>query len=138
MKHDNMKYGIGATVALIIAFIAIIGVGIYVSDSKTSFGTIEIPLSANATTTSFTISSTTAQLVLSANSGSYRRTYANLGTSTVYMWEYSTSTGLSAGIGIPVFGSTIREEYGDNLWKGNAYMITSSGETSTVAVTDYY
>ena len=133
-----MKYGIGAIVALVVAFIAIVCVGVYVNENKPSFGYIEIPLSANATTTSFTVSSTTAQLVLSANSGSYRRTFANLGTSTLYLWEYSTSTGLSAGVGIPVFGSTVREESGDTLWKGNAYMITSSGETSTVAVTDYY
>ena len=133
-----MKYGIGAIVALVVAFVAIVCVGVYVNGNKASFGTIEIPLNANATTTSFTISSTTAQLVLSANTGSYRRTFSNLGTSTLYLWEYSTSTGLSAERGIAVFGSTTREEYGDNLWKGNAYMITSSGETSTVAVTDYY
>ena len=133
-----MKYGIGVFIGFVVAFIVVICVGAIVGNNAQSLGEIEIPLSANATTTSFTVSSTTAQLVLSANSGSYRRTFANLGTSTLYLWEYSTSTGLSAGVGIPVFGSTVREESGNTLWKGNAYMITSSGETSTVAVTDYY
>ena len=133
-----MKYGIGAIVALVVAFIAIVCVGVYVNENKPSFGAIEIPLDANASTTSYGISSTTPTLILSANSGAYRRTFGNIGTSTVYLWEYSTSTGLLSQRGIPLFGSTVREEYGDNLWKGNVYAITSSGEVSTTTVAEYY
>jgi len=121
---------------LIIAVVVILVIITLPSGWLHSFNNLgmEISPSISVTNASSTVT-TSASLVLAANSGAQARWITNLGTSTAYLSFYSTSTGFAAETGYALTGSSTLEMTMDrgNLWTGNIYGITAAG-TAKLAI----
>jgi hypothetical protein len=98
-------------------------------------GTTNLIFAGAPTTQSSVVASSTVSLVLAGNGGRQYVEITNLGTSTVYLWEQSTSTGVAALKAFPVITNakyTLGDPY---LYVGNIWAITASG-TSTLTVVE--
>lgn len=123
MKTKNIFLLLGAIIIVLVL--------VYSFSGNKKLGEIRLDQTRTVTSTAITaLSSSTVTLLLAEDSSVEFRAFTNKLPVTVWLLFNSTSTGFTAGRGIPLYGSSTLILSGDSLWTGNVYSITSAGSSS--------
>lgn len=126
MKTKNIFLLLGAIIIVLVL--------VYSFSGNKKLGEIRLDQTRTVTSTAITaLSSSTVGLLLAEDSSAEFRSFSNKTGITVWILFHSTSTGFTAGRGIPLIASSTLILSGDSLWTGNVYSITAAG-TSSVAI----